>query len=72
MAVDAVSLAAYSNYFKVEALASEARRSYGAALITLNNALKDPDEAKLDQTLTAVLNLLVFEVSIIAVLTARC
>jgi hypothetical protein len=62
MAVNAASLAAYSNYFKVDALASMARKSYGTALIALNNALKDQNEAKLDETLTAVLNLLVFEV----------
>lgn len=62
MAVDETSLAAYSNDFKTDELSSDARKTYGTALTALNNALQDPTEAKLDETLTAVLNLLIFEV----------
>ena len=62
MAVDAASLAAYSNYFKVYDMTSDSRKAYGTALTSLNVALHDQTEAKLDQTLTAVLNLLMFEV----------
>ena len=62
MAVDAASLAAYSNYFKTKDLSSDARKTDGTALTALNNALQDPTEAKLDETLTAVLNLLMFGV----------
>jgi hypothetical protein len=62
MAVDAAALAAYSNYFKVSDMTSDSRKAYGAALTSLNIALQDQTEAKLDQTLTAVLNLLIFEV----------
>lgn len=62
LAVDAASLAAFSNYFKANDLSSKAEKAYGTALTALNNALQDQAEAKLDQTLTAVLNLLMFEV----------
>lgn len=63
LAVDAASIAAYSNHFKVYDLASDARKAYGTALTSLNVALQNETEAKLDETLTAVLNLLMFEVS---------
>lgn len=63
MAIDAASLAAYANYFKKDDLTAEARRTYGAALVGLNQALRDESQAKLDQTLTAVLNMVLFEVS---------
>jgi hypothetical protein len=62
LAVDAASLAAYSNHFKVYDLTPDSRKAYGTALTSLNIALQDQTEAKLDQTLTAVLNLLMFEV----------
>ena len=67
----AVSLAGFSNYVGLNSLACDARKAYSAALVSLNKALRSLDKVKLDQTLAAVLILMVFEVSLPSIRTLK-
>jgi hypothetical protein len=61
-AIEAVGLVGMSNFFHSPQIAEKANERYCVALAATNCALKDPAEAIADQTLMAILIMLVFEV----------
>ena len=64
LAVEAAAIAGLANYCGAVQLAPEAQRVYGSALIALNSALRDDHLARRDDTLTAALTLVIFEVGV--------
>lgn len=58
----AVSYANLTNQSSIPWMSVQARHSYGEALRSINSALRDPEQATTDETLTAVFLLGLFEV----------
>lgn len=71
LAIQAAAFAGFANYLGATQLASEAQEVYGSALIALNAALRDNNLAQQDETLTAALTLVMFEVCVLNLASAE-
>ena len=64
LSVQAAALAGFASFLHAAQLAAEAQQVYGAALVSLNAALRDSQLVQQDETLAAALTLVIFEVCI--------